>query len=233
MVTETLQAIRDLVAAGGTGALVTPMDGRPATLVRGDGTVLAGPSLDPGPSDVAATVGREGVPRLVEEGDRAWFIEPIAPPPRLLVFGAIAVADTLVPMAAAAGFSVEVIDPRPWLASPERHPAAARVHCGDPGEVVAGFDMDASTAVVSFLHEPHLEDPVLVAGLVGGAGYVGAMGSRRTTLAKRERLAAAGLDDASLARLHAPIGIDIGSVTPQEIAVSVLAQIVAGRHGLA
>lgn len=230
---DTLQAIRDLVAAGRTGALVTPLDGSAATLVDADGAVLAGLPLDPGPAQLAATVGRVGEPRLLEEDGRSWFVEPVGPPPRLLVFGAIAVADALVPMAAAAGFAVEVIDPRPWLATAERHPHATRVHCGDPGDVVGALPIDAGTAVVSFLHEPHLEDPVLVAGLVGGAGYVGAMGSRRTTAAKLERLAAAGLDQTVLDRLHAPIGVDIGSVTPQEIAVAVLAEIVAARHGAA
>jgi xanthine dehydrogenase accessory factor len=124
-----------------------------------------------------------------------------------------------------------VVDPRPWLATSDRHPAASEVHCGEPSEVLEGIQIDSGTAVVSFLHEERLEDPVLRAALVGGAGYVGSMGSRRTTALKRERLLAAGLGDDVVARLHAPIGLDIGSVTPQEIAVAVLGEIVAARRG--
>lgn len=228
---EVLEAIRALRDRGEPGALVTPLgDGDPAVLA-GLGELLAGPEP---PADVGRAV-RDvigaGAPTIVEEGGSEWFVEPLLPAPRLLVFGAIAVADALVPMAAVAGFDVTVIDPRPWLADPARHPGAATVICGSPVEVLDTVSLDPGTAVVSFLHEPRLEDPVLEWALTGRAGYVGAMGSRSTTAAKRERLAARGLAPDRIDRLHAPIGLAVGAVTPEEIAVAVLAEIVAVRRG--
>lgn len=231
MVTDPLAVVRDLVGSGSTGLLITPLDGGPAGVIGSDLSLLCGPEPDVAVAAAAESVLDSGVPRVIESDRGSWFVEPVRPAPRLVVFGAIAVADSLVPMAAAAGFSVVVVDPRPWLATPDRHPAAMDVRCGVPIEVMEGITVDSGTAVVSFLHEPRLEDPVLMAALSGPAGYVGAMGSGRTTAAKRERLAAAGLTPGQIGRLHAPIGLDIGSVSPNEIAVSVLAEIVAVRRG--
>lgn len=233
MVNEALETIRQLGDRGERGVVVTPLDGATMSVLAADGEVLAGPELATSVATAAREVLDAGTARLVEIDGGSWFVEPVTPPPRLLVFGAIAVADALVPMAAAAGFSVEVVDPRPWLAIAERHPAAVAVHCGVPAEVLESLEVDSGTAIVSFLHETRLEGPVLHAVLTGPAGYVGAMGSRRTTAAKREHLREAGLAEEQIQRLHAPIGLDVGAVTPEEIAVAVLAEIVASRRGLA
>ena len=155
----------------------------------------------------------------------------VLPAPRLVVLGAISVADALVPMAAAAGFSVIVIDTRDWLARPERYPAATEVRCGTPVDEMLSVGLDAATAVVSLLHEPRLEDDVLEAALRGPAGFVGSMGSAKTSSAKRDRLKERGIEN--LDRLRAPIGLRIGARTPHEIAVAVLAEIVAVRRGAA
>jgi xanthine dehydrogenase accessory factor len=229
-VTEPIDALRRLASTGRRGVHVIPLEGGDPSVLDGNGMLLTGDSLPREVQESVPTVLEQGVPHVVEADGGSWFVEPVMPPPRLLVFGAIAVADALVPMAAAAGFVVEVIDPRPWLATATRHPAAAAVHCGDPAEVIPGLDTDDGTVIVSFLHEPHLEDPVLQWALEGPAGYVGSMGSGRTTAAKRARLVEAGVEESVVERLHAPIGLQIGSVTPQEIAIAVLAEIVAVRR---
>lgn len=228
---DALDALRALAASGDRGVHVTPLDGAASTVLALDGDVLAGPEPPVPVRDAAADVVASGTPLVVEDGDDGWFIEPVLPPPRLIVLGAIAVADALVPMAAAAGFAVEVVDPRPWLATAERYPDAVAVHHGDPIAIFDDLVVDAGTAVVSFLHEERLEDPVLGSALSGPAGYVGAMGSRRTTALKRERLRASGVPEDAVARLHAPIGLNIAAVSPQEIAVAVLGEIVAVRRG--
>jgi xanthine dehydrogenase accessory factor len=228
-----IEALRALADEGGRGAHITNLDEAEGAVLASDGALLGGVAPPATVVDSVVDVLATGRPTVVEVDGSEWFVEPVLPPPRLLVFGAIAVADALVPMAAAAGFDVEVVDPRPWLATAERHPSATAVHCGEPIEVLRGLSIDAGTAVVSFLHEERLEDPVLRAALEGAAGYVGSMGSRRTTALKRERLLASGLDESVVARLHAPIGLDIAAVSPEEIAVAVLAEIVAVRRGSA
>lgn len=234
--TSALEAAREIVASGSRGVLVTTLAGADAgamALLDGDGSVLAGSEPPSAVQPVATRVLARGTPEVLESDDGSWFVEPVVPAPRLLVLGAIAVADALVPMAAAAGYSVTVVDPRPWLATAERYPDAVEVLCAEPAEILPEFGVDSATAVVSFLHEPRREDPVLQHALAGPAWYVGAMGSRRTTAAKLERLAALGLTEAQIERLHAPIGLDIGAVPPREIAVAVLAEIVATSRGVA
>lgn len=232
MVTDAFAALRRLIASGGRAVLVTPLDGTAPVVFAADGSLEVGA---PVPDEVTAAV-REAVrtltPTVIDADGASFFVEPVAPRPRLVVFGAIAVTDALVPMAAAAGYTVEVVDARPWLAALERYPQAAAVHVGEPADLLPDLMLDPGTCVVSFLHEPRREDPVLIAALSIPCQYVGSMGSRRTTAAKRERLLGAGLEEVTVRRLHAPIGLDIGGVTPREIAVAVLAEIVAvGRGG--
>lgn len=231
----TLEIAAGLIAEGKCGVMVTRLTGPAAgdlTVIDDSGRgLMPGPSLPDEVSGLVRSVLRHATPRLLEAGGDRWFVEPILPMPRLIVCGAIAVAEHLVPLAATAGWSVEVVDMRPWLATPDRFPDAAAVHCGTPIEVVRHLPIDASTSVVSFLHEPRLEDPVLAHALCGPARYVGAMGSRRTTAAKRERLREGGLSDDQVGRLHAPIGLAIGALTPREIAVAVLAEMVASMRG--
>lgn len=231
MVTDAFIALRRLIASGRRAVLVTPLDGTGPSVFSDDGSLESG---TPVPGQVVAAV-RDAVrtltPTVIDADGSSFFVEPVAPRPRLVVFGAIAVADALVPMATAAGYSVEVVDARSWLAAPERYPQATAVHVGEPVDLLPELMLDPGTCVVSFLHEPRREDPVLLAALSIPCQYVGSMGSRRTTAAKRERLLEAGLDEATVRRLHAPIGLDIGGVTPREIAVAVLAEIVAVARG--
>jgi len=143
---------------------------------------------------------------------------------RLAVVGAVHIAQPLVAMAHLAGYDVTVIDPRDAFASEARFPGRTLVHDW-PDEALAALGVDARTAVVTLTHDPKLDDPALVAALRSEAFYVGALGSTRTHAKRVERLGAAGLGEAEVSRLHAPVGLDIGAKSPAEIAVSILAEI--------
>ncbi len=235
MVSEVLEAVSSLVVAGDRGVMATAIDGPEAgRMVLLDSSGRPATDGREPPAIVVSTVPsvlEAGVPLTLMAEGVSWFVEPVLPAPKLIVLGAIAAADALVPMAASAGFAVHVIDTREWLAEERRFPAATSVRCGNPIDMLREVDIDSATSVVSFLHEARLEDPVLVASLQSLARYVGSMGSGRSSAAKRERLEAAGVEPSLVARLHAPIGLRIGSRTPQEMAVAVLAEVVAVGRG--
>ncbi len=160
--------------------------------------------------------------------DDGLFARVYAPPPRLLVVGAVHIAQALVPMARLAGFAVTVIDPRRSFASAERF---SDIDLTDdwPDEAMARLAPDARTAVVTLSHDPKLDDPALIAALESPAFYIGALGSRRTHAQRLERLREAGLESQS-SRIRAPVGLDLGGRSPAEIAVSILAEIVQHRY---
>ncbi|HEU4411568.1 MAG TPA: XdhC/CoxI family protein [Polyangiaceae bacterium] len=163
---------------------------------------------------------------VVESGARGEaLVEPFNPPLRLLVVGAVHIAQPLAKMATEAGFSVVVIDPRKAFASEERFGGVRCVRAW-PDEALASLAPDRRTAVVTLTHDPKLDDPALEAALRSPAFFVGCLGSQKTHRARLERLGARGFGGAELARLHGPVGLRIGAKTPAEIAVSVLAQIV-------
>jgi len=161
----------------------------------------------------------------------AWFIHPHNPPLRLIVVGAVHIAQALVPMAARLGFAVTVVDPRRAFATEERLGEEVTISTEWPDEAMQALAPDARSAVVTLTHDPKLDDPALEVALRSAAFYVGALGSRRTHAKRLARLAEAGLTEAEVARIQAPIGIDIGAVTAPEIAVSILAQVVMARRG--
>jgi xanthine dehydrogenase accessory factor len=153
-----------------------------------------------------------------------WFLGVHNPPLRLVVVGAVHVAQALVPMARLAGYDVTVIDPREAFASDARFPGTRILHDW-PDAALAAQGPDARTAVVTLTHDPKLDDPAIVAALAAPVFYLGCLGSPRTHAKRVDRLRAAGVDAASLARIHAPIGADIGASSPAEIAVAILAQL--------
>lgn len=161
-------------------------------------------------------------------GAAGCFARAYVPAPRLLIVGAVHIAQALAPMAAAAGFEVIVIDPRGAFASPERFPG---VQISDewPDEALARSGLDAATALVALSHDPKLDDPALQLALPSAVFYIGALGSRRTHEKRLERLCAAGLGELT-ERIHSPIGLDLGGRSPAEIAVSILAEIIRVRH---
>lgn len=160
-----------------------------------------------------------------------WFIHPHNPPLRLIVIGAVHIAQALVPMAATLGFAVTVVDPRRAFATEERLGQQVAISGDWPDEAMTALAPDTRTAVVTLTHDPKLDDPALEVALRSPAFYVGCLGSRKTHAKRLERLRDAGLNDAELAKIHAPVGLDIGAITAAEIAVSILAQIVASRRG--
>lgn len=173
---------------------------------------------------------RTGMPRTVETPGGAVFLRPYIRPPRLIVVGAVHIAQALVPMATIAGFQVTVLDPREGFATPERFPGAVLVKQW-PDEVMDTLAPDRRTGVVALTHDPKIDDPALIASLESDAFYIGALGSRKTQGERRERLGALGFSEESLQRIHGPVGLPIGARTPEEIAVAVLAQVIGALRG--
>jgi xanthine dehydrogenase accessory factor len=162
----------------------------------------------------------------------ALFIDIVAPPPRLLLVGAVDIAGTLCTLAKAMGWRPFVIDPRPRFATRDRFADADDVLSLWPAgafEQLGGID--PATSVIALTHDPKLDDAALIIALRSAAAFVGAMGSRLAQSKRRERLLDAGLDTEELDRLSAPVGLDLGASSPQETALSILAEVVAVRHG--
>lgn len=157
------------------------------------------------------------------EPDGETFVGIHNPPLRLLVVGAVHIAQALIPMARIAGFDPLLIDPRESFGSEARFPGETILHDW-PDEGVQAFGLDTRTALVLLTHDPKLDDPALEQALASDCFYIGALGSTRTHAKRVERMLAAGHSDEQIARIHGPIGLDIGAASPSEIAVSILAE---------
>jgi xanthine dehydrogenase accessory factor len=207
-----------------------------ALLVTQDGTAMGSvgdPALDAAARDVARQLlptGTSRTQRLAGDGTEAFF-EVHAPLPHLVVVGAGHVSMPLVSLAKLLGFRTTVIDARPRFATRERFPDVDDLRVGIPSEIVEQLPLTGSTAVVLTIHDYKVEVPVLRTVLASEAGYVGMLGSRRRGRGVFELLREKGLTDEQLARVHVPIGLDIGAQSVAEIALSVVAQIVASRAG--
>jgi xanthine dehydrogenase accessory factor len=178
----------------------------------------------------AARAQEEERSRVVERNGRRVFLHVYAPPRRLALVGAVHVAQSLIPMAVAAGYAVTVIDPRSAFAAESRFPGVTMVSQW-PKAALATFGLDRRSALVSLTHDPKIDDPALAAALRSQAFYIGALGSRKTHAARLERLKEQGFSDSELARIHAPVGLPIGAISPAEIAVSILAEITQAMRG--
>ncbi|MBK7076256.1 MAG: XdhC family protein [Myxococcales bacterium] len=206
-------------------ALATWLDGSDARVV----------TVDDAPPALAATVAqalREERALVAEVDGGEVLIEPHLPPTRLILVGAVHIAEPLAAMAALAGFAVTIVDPRRAWATAARFPGQT-LDGRWPDDAIAALAPDLRTAVVTLTHDPKLDDPALIAALRTPAFYVGCLGSQKTHAARRARLAAAGFDDAALARLRGPVGLRIGARSPAEIAVSILGEIIASLRGAA
>lgn len=224
----------EVARGGGRATEVTLLEGaRPGAklVVEADGGrsgSLGAPELD----DEAARVGGELLWAERSERRGALFFDVTAPSPRLVIFGAVDVAASLCRLARAAGWRPYVVDPRARFATPERFPEAEEVIAGWPEDAFARLGgIDPATSIVVLTHDPKLDDAALQIALRSPARFVGAMGSRRAQATRRERLLEAGLGEDELARLSAPLGLDLGAVTGEETALSILAEVVAARHG--
>ena len=204
---DLLRRILDCQARRVATALELDLASGRQTLVEGDLALAALP------------IDRDGV--FVRRHEAPWT---------MIIAGAVHIAQILAGMAREVGFAVTVIDPRRAFAQPERFPGITLI-CGEPDEVLAELALDRRTALVSLTHVPRLDDAALSTALASPAFYVGALGSSRTHAKRCQRLGDHGLDAAALGRISAPVGLDIGAKTPAEIAVSILAEIIAARRG--
>jgi xanthine dehydrogenase accessory factor len=163
---------------------------------------------------------------MVEADGASFFINVHVPPPRIVVIGAVHISQALAPIAEVAGYDIEIIDPRTAFATPERF-GKYTLHAEWPEVVLKDRPLDAYTAVAAVTHDPKVDDFPLQSALETGCFYVGALGSKKTHAKRLERLSANGVNADKLARIAAPIGLDIGAASPAEIAVATLAQIIA------
>lgn len=212
-VLKTLSSIR---SNGDAAALVIDMETAAPTLAS---------------SDAYPELFAEDTSRLLDEAQAGQkFVSVFNPPLRLLIVGAVHIAQALANLAAGAGFAVTIIDPRKTWATAERFPGDV-IDRRWPGEAIGALKPDARTAVVSLSHDPKLDDPALMEALKSEAFYIGALGSRRTHAKRRKRLVGQGINDDAFSRIHGPVGLDIGAITSGEIAVAIIAEIVARlRH---
>lgn len=169
---------------------------------------------------------RRGKSGMIETPQGRFFLTVHVPPPRLVVTGAVHISQALAPMAKMLGYDVVIVDPRTAFATAERFPDV-EVVAEWPDVALPPLAIDAYTAFVAVTHDPKIDDPALTHALARGCFYVGALGSRKTHARRVERLTEQGVPAAAIARIHAPIGLSIGAVSPPEIAVSIMAEITA------
>lgn len=221
MKAQLLHTLQEWRAQKRACALVTRLVSGTSALVDGASQtgelVLTDPELEAVRTRIAAD--QSGV----VEGD--LFVRVYAPALRMIVVGAVHIAKALAPMAALAGFEVIVVDPRGGFARSEQM-AGVAVKVAWPDEAMVELKPDRRTAVVTLTHDPKLDDPALIAALRSDAFYIGALGSRKTHAKRLERLKEAGFSDEDVSRIHGPVGLDINALTPAEIAVSIVAQII-------
>jgi xanthine dehydrogenase accessory factor len=173
-----------------------------------------------------ATHLRMGKSGMVEADGKKLFLNVYAPTARLVIIGAVHISQALAPIAQSLGYDVTVVDPRTAFASPERFPDVPLI-AEWPDVALPPLNVDHYTAFVALTHDPKIDDPALLHAFARDCFYIGALGSRKTHAKRGERLRGQGASDADIARIHAPIGLAIGAVSPSEIAVSIMAQITA------
>ncbi|HUY54134.1 MAG TPA: XdhC/CoxI family protein [Candidatus Nanopelagicaceae bacterium] len=229
-------ALREALGSEQPVAWCTLLDGpalATSALVTEDG--LVGDSQAFGdPAELRAAVqrrlrsGLSGVERLVAG---SVFVQPLVPAPKLVIVGAVDTGSVLTELAKSIGYQVTVIDPRERFCTRERFPSADQLLLEWPERGLAQIPLGPRDAAVCLAHDPKFDDPTLLTLIGGRVGYIGAVGSRQTQASRRERLLAAGATPADLERIHGPVGLDLGAATPAEMALSILAELVAVRYG--
>ena len=227
MKAETLAALQDARTKRRAVALATRLSDAAEALVyrdeaKGD---LAGDQAIVSAARRAMDIGKS---ETVDIGGAKIFLNVYVPPPRLIVVGAVHIAQSLAPMAAMLEFDVTVVDPRGAWATTQRFPGV-KVIKDWADDAFQEMGLDGATAVVTLTHDPKLDDPALESALKSDVFYIGALGSRRTHAKRKERLAEVGITDEMFARVHGPVGLNIGAKSPAEIAVSILGQIIEVR----
>jgi xanthine dehydrogenase accessory factor len=231
-----LEATQSLVDEDAFGIVVTVIAGPEAgskAVLDDSGELIAGSLPDrvaqSARADALALMSRETSSTLAY-GDDELFFEVIAPRPRLFVFGAVHIAQELVQHAGLLGFHTVVADPRPAFVTEERFPDADELRVGWPGDVVDANDFDARTFVVVLTHDRRFEDPLWPLLLPTDVRYIGAMGSSKTSAARRQRLLDSGFTAEQVDRIHGPIGLDIGSRAAGEVAIAILGEMISARY---
>ena len=230
------EAARRWIESGTGGALLTAVAG-PEALVGGKAIVERGQAVA---GTLAATLDAttlaladtaRAAQRVTAAGGLELLIDPFRPPLALVIVGGAHIAVALARLARVLGYRTVVIDPRRAFGSAARFPEVDRLVQAWPEKALAEEPLTAESAVVTLSHDPKIDDPALRLALDSDAFYVGALGSRKTHAARRDRLAAMGFSDAQLARIHAPIGLDIGADNPEEIALAIMAEVVRAWRG--
>jgi xanthine dehydrogenase accessory factor len=217
---DILSSLNAERAARRAAIVVTNIDSGAQRLVKG-----ADVASDP----LAEKLGRRlrsGRSGTVETAEGNVFLTVYVPPPRMVVIGAVHISQALAPMARLVGYDVTVVDPRTAFATAERFPDVP-VIAEWPDVALPPLHVDHYTAFVALTHDPKIDDPALLHAFERDCFYIGALGSKKTHARRLERLKGQGVSDADLARIHAPIGLAIGAVSPPEIAVSIMAEITA------
>jgi xanthine dehydrogenase accessory factor len=223
---KLLSALNAARAAREAAVLVTQLDGAaPARVITADG--IAGDPLEE-PIRAAIRSGRSGL-----IADTRTFLTVQVPPAQMVVIGAVHITQALIPLARSLGYEPVVIDPRTAFATPERFPDVT-IHAEWPDVALPPLKVDRYTAFIALTHDPKIDDPALLHAFEKGCFYIGALGSRKTHAKRVERLTGQGAAPEAIARIKAPIGLAIGAITPAEIAVSIMAEVIqAWRQGIA
>ncbi len=227
MKAETLMALQEARAQRRAVTLATRLsDAAEALVYRHDATgELAGDAAILSAAQRAMDIGKS---ETIDLAGAKIFQNVYVPPPRLIIVGAVHIAQSLAPMAAMLEFDVTVVDPRGAWATTQRFPGV-KVIQDWADEAFQTMGLDVSTAVVTLTHDPKLDDPALESALKSDVFYIGALGSRRTHAKRKERLGEVGITEEMFARVHGPVGLNIGAKSPGEIAVSILGQIIEVR----
>ena len=223
-----LQALQDARAQKRPAALATDLKTGAQAVVTSE-AVLGDLELDPGTLAAVRNAIAQDAGGTLEASAGRVFVQAFNPPRRLVMVGAVHIAQALAPMASLAGYAVTVIDPRRAFATDARFPGVELTHDW-PDDALARLKPDRRTAVVTLTHDPKIDDPALGTALRCQAFYIGALGSKRTHAGRLARLKELGFSDSELARIHGPIGLALGGKSAAEIAVSILAQITQVLH---
>jgi len=225
-----LAALLTARAAGKSAALLTRVpSGEQRLICHGD--EIGDLAIDDETRAAAGTLLSRDQSQMIDTGGGRVFVHVFNPPPRLMIVGAVHIAEPLVRMAISAGYAVVLIDPRRAFATREQFRGFALIDDW-PDEALERLRPDERSAVVTLTHDPKLDDAALLVALRSKAFYIGCLGSRKTHGARMKRLSAAGVGEADLARIHGPVGLAIGARTPAEIAIAILAEVTQVRRGL-
>jgi xanthine dehydrogenase accessory factor len=229
MKTEILNRLLQDRKAKRQFAMLTHLDSGTQALVYTDGEIHGDLAVDDNMHVAALNAIQDDRSTTYEGSNGEVFMQIYNPPLRMIIVGAVHISQPLARMAAVAGYDVSIVDPRGSFASGDRFPGVHLVNEW-PDEAIPGLDPDRRTAIVTLTHDPKIDDPALAAVLRSDVFYIGALGSRRTHAARVARLTEAGFSDDEIGRIHGPIGLALGAISPAEIAVSILAQLTQELH---